>query len=225
MNVLRKQKLNWIKVIALLTGAVLFLGAVTIVLMVVGKKEVGDNKIVSKFKPISCGQLEEAYFKDRDDYQPLVQDARVQLRKISNQRELKQKVSNTSYQNLIQKTVFKSPLMLLSSLNGLACYPLAFIRSDLPFWAEKFVQRHELVHLLGEGVHAVDGFISEDRGAIFKNEELRANLEAARVYPLGFVQTILLTAKNIWQSYDCSVACRTFVLWRGFQKNFLLRSS
>lgn len=169
---------------------------------------------VESNKKISCSQLETIFFQGKD-HQSLAATAKSQLTAVAVQRDEKIKVSEFVYQALIQKTVFTISPSFLGLVNGITCYPFAYVRSDLPYQAKEFVQRHELVHLLGNGVYYIQG-PPNSAG----NAELTANLEAIRVHPWGFVETVFFSINNVWQSYSCSVSCKTALLWLGFVKNF-----
>lgn len=204
------KKVKIISVIILLSLFLVFSFAMLVFLGKEEAKRIGVNL------RISCGSIEKEYIKEHNDFYQTINEARAQLYLVSSQRANKQKISESVYQGLTEKTVFLVSPKLLNPINGLTCYPFAYVRSDLPEQARRFVQRHELAHLLSSGAYDIQA-----EKHTFKNAELMANLEAAREYPLGFVETIFFSVANIWKSSPCSLSCKSAVLWSNFQKYFL----
>jgi hypothetical protein len=94
----------------------------------------------------------------------------------------------------------------LGRLNGIACSNVGYVRNDLSAEATKFVQRHELEHLLQAGT--------------VKNREFSANIAAAKEYPWGLLSTITFSLRERAKYYDSSF-CYISSLWKTFKVYFI----
>ena len=89
--------------------------------------------------------------------------------------------------------------------NGLACPDAALIvlRADLPAWADAYVLRHELLHLLYP-----------------ERTEAQTNWRAARSHPLGMVATAASSVVHRLQT-GAPLRCEVAALWSSFRVYFL----
>jgi hypothetical protein len=93
----------------------------------------------------------------------------------------------------------------IGGANGISCGKIAFISSDLPYFAKKYVRLHEALHLVG-----------------IRNETL-ANYLAGFKEPLGLVQTVYVslipsTKKRIGiYSFPCYIGN----VWKTFKTYFV----
>jgi len=118
------------------------------------------------------------------------------LFEIMAKRDSGKKVSIKEYRRLSEELVSEVDRSEISGNNGIACGRYGFVSRDLPNSAKKFVKRHELAHILGQG------------------NEFAANLEAAREYPFGFVQTGIISAFGILRNPNYSLFCNVLRLWQ-----------
>lgn len=125
------------------------------------------------------------------------------LFEVITRRETKQPISGEEYRQLAETLVLEVERKDIGGNNGLACGYWGYVAEDLSEEAKKFVRRHELVHLLGEG------------------NELRANLEAGLEYPLGLVQTAITSVWRIVQTPNYPIVCKINLLWERFKMYFL----
>lgn len=91
--------------------------------------------------------------------------------------------------------------------NGISCGLLNFVAVDLPPQAMNYVETHEALHTLG-----------------VKNET-RANYTAAKIEPVGFIETIFYSIKVGITSVNINnisgVPCRVGRMWNAFKMYFL----
>jgi hypothetical protein len=95
----------------------------------------------------------------------------------------------------------------MPGLNGILCPSgMIFVRDNLSSEAKYFVARHELQHVYSEhGMNTQCG-----------KEEYCATMSAARVYPLGFVETIL-SSLSVSFNESRTVWCFLFGSWNIFK--------
>lgn len=125
------------------------------------------------------------------------------LFEVKAKRESGVAVSKDEYRRLAEALIFEVDRKDIGGNNGQACGYWGYVSQDLPGQAKTFVKRHELVHILGEG------------------NEFQANKEAGLEYPLGLVQTTLI---SVWRSFSTPgrpLVCKITLLWTTFKKYFL----
>lgn len=121
---------------------------------------------------------------------------------LKNKRRAGEEILKKEYQKAMEELIREVPPERLPGLNGVACLGFGLVRRDLPKEAKKYVRRHELEHLLGEG------------------DEFRANMAAGREYPLGLILTIFFSLKDRTGYYDSPI-CYISTLWKTFKIYFL----
>jgi hypothetical protein len=95
----------------------------------------------------------------------------------------------------------------ISGLNGIACgNGMLFVRDDLSNEAKDFVGRHELEH----------AFRRNGVNLECQKEEYCATMSAAKIYPVGFIETIL-SSLYLSASESPTVWCFLFGSWRIFR--------
>jgi len=112
-------------------------------------------------------------------------------------------INNPEFFERVEKRTIYAPMSEVKA-NGIACLTHAFVASDLPRPAKRYVAIHENIHLEGQ------------------RNEARTNYLAAKLEPIGFVETVLnslwLTLKNLKFN---KLPCQLGGLWNIFKIYFL----
>ncbi len=116
------------------------------------------------------------------------------------------KITKEEYRQAAEGLILAVNPSSLGYYNGIACGNMGYVRNDLPAEAEKFVERHELEHLLQTGKE--------------KSREFSADLAAVKEYPWGLLQTILFSLRERAKYYN-SPQCYVSTLWKTFKVYFL----
>lgn len=99
----------------------------------------------------------------------------------------------------------------MPGLNGVACgNGMLFVRDNLSGEARYFVARHELEH----------AFRSNGGNPDCSKEEYCATMRAARIYPIGFIETIY-SSLAIGARESPTIWCFLFGSWRVFRAYIL----
>lgn len=118
------------------------------------------------------------------------------------------KITDEEIEEIVQKKTIVVDRSEINGANGIYCYKLNFISSDLPDAAKNYVKTHEALHFLG------------------KSNETKVNYIAARKEPLGFIQTagysVFLSVRDINLH---NLHCKLGTLWNTFKVYFLNAST
>lgn len=125
----------------------------------------------------------------------------LKLKRLANK-----KISKEDYYLAAKKLILEEEPGKMGCLNGLACGDIGYVRKDLTEEAKRFVQRHELEHLLQTGKE--------------RNREFSANFAAGKEYPWGLIQTTSFSIRNRAKYYS-SPLCYLLTLWKTFKIYFL----
>ena len=99
----------------------------------------------------------------------------------------------------------------MPGFNGLACSDgMIFVRNSLGRQGRYFVARHELEHI----------FMRNGTDPACSNPEYCATMAAVRIYPLGFLETIL-SSIYLSASESPTIWCFLFGSWSIFRANIL----
>lgn len=197
---------NKVKVFKLLFLLILVLFAVFIFILIIGENDLRRYRSQKSSTP-SCFDLGKKYLPEVSEFFKRGADSNSKLTDFILRRGKGEKINKEEYQRLADEVTIEVDPSDLGITNGIACPPFAFVRRDLPSPAKSFVKRHELTHLLTDR--------ADTRG------EFLANMEAAKEYPWGFLQTTFVSIKNILTSSGCSLPCHVAILWKNFRIYFL----
>jgi hypothetical protein len=109
----------------------------------------------------------------------------------------------------LEKAVIEVDRKAIGGANGVYCNGAIFVSNDLPAQAELYVRRHELEHVFQD-------ILNMD----LENHESAANYAAAKEYPLGMVQTAIVSVIKARSRFD-SITCYLVALWETFKIYFL----
>ena len=141
-------------------------------------------------------------------------DMKEVKRDVTEEREL-------SFEEIVEKRVLFVPREDISGVNGVACWDVnvlvddndyigsivhtyALIADDLPQNAKEYVVAHEAIHIGGV------------------SSEIKANYLAALKHPIGLVETVWLSVKNVADFPELEeIPCRVGGFWRLFKLYFL----
>ena len=137
-------------------------------------------------------------------YGSLNQEIPVLLFEIQARRQMREFIPEKKYMILADSLIYEVERKDIFGNNGLTCGYFAYISKDLPGEAKKFVKRHELAHILGIG------------------NEVECNKEAGRAYPIGFLETIILSTLRTLFDPESPFGCKIIFLWRTFKEYFIL---
>src|SRR3989338_8631434 len=104
------------------------------------------------------------------------------LDELREKRDTGKKISKNEYRHMFEKLIIEVEPETTKGLNGQACGYFGLVKNNLPAQSKLFVKRHELEHLLQTGQEG--------------NPEFSANIAAAKEYPLGLMQTVVLSLKE-----------------------------
>ena len=156
--------------------------------------------------PVADQALADPSVCDPDVYPP----DQEQLQRIQAAVEAKRAGAEPSRADL-ERMVERVDYHAIMGLNGVACgNGMVFVRMGLPGQAGYYVARHELEHI----------FLREGVSAACPEEETCAMWRAARVYPLGFVETIL-SSLYLSARESPDIGCFLFGSWRIFREHIL----
>lgn len=122
---------------------------------------------------------------------------------VKAKREAGEKVLKKDYRKLMEEVVLEVEREEIGGSNGIACGYFGFVARDLLKPAKRFVKRHELVHILGIG------------------SNFKANMEAGKEYPFGFLETTILSIFRALIYSEKPFVCRIVSLWNNFKEYFL----
>lgn len=113
-------------------------------------------------------------------------------------------IPKETYREKMDALVKEVDTNLLGPANGVVCGK-AYVRNSLPLQAKLFVKRHEFEHLMQE--------------LPMENKEASANMAAAKEYPFGLLQTIVVSL--MIAKAGLSWGCFLISSWHIFKIYFL----
>lgn len=117
---------------------------------------------------------------------------------------LQQELGISDMETALSSQVIDVPRSELLGLNGIACFPYAFVADDLPEAARKYVATHEVIHLFGE------------------INETKTNFRAGIRQPVGLIQTVFYSLYlNFKDKNPGGYPCTTGRVWMIFKGYFL----
>jgi len=137
-------------------------------------------------------------------YGPLNQEIPALLFEIQTKRQMREFVSEKKYMILADNLIYEVERKDIFGSNGLTCGYFAYISKDLPSEAKNFVKRYELAHILGIG------------------NEVECNKEAGGAYPIGFLETIIVSTLRTLFNLRSPLGCRIICLWQTFKEYSIL---
>jgi len=137
-------------------------------------------------------------------YGPLNQEIPALLFEIQAGRQMREFIPEKKYMILADNLIYEVERKDIFGNNGLTCGYFAYISKDLPSEAKRFVKRHELAHILGTG------------------DEVECNKEAGGAYPIGFLETIIVSSLRTLFNPESPFGCKIIYLWKTFKEYFIL---
>lgn len=189
--------------------------ALVVIVVLVAVLEIASRNMTLKRVPYpNCSEIAQTYNKDHPS-SPLSGPGGFMApqpspigKSLRDKRAQNISISGSEYDAAANELVHEVRGDALDPLNGISCGEYGFVRDDLPHGASLFVKRHELEHLLQEGM----GY----RG----NPEFNANLAAAKAHPIGLIETIFFSVIHRARYYDSFFAYLVSA-WVTFKKYFL----
>ena len=172
-----------------------FLGCIAVVFFLILFLELGSRY----YQCLSLDQSTETRACNLSNYP--VDENKIQIIRELVERELQ---GNKPTRDDLIKAVIFVDYKEIYGLNGAACNGMVFVRDNLPDEGKLFVARHELEHIFQDyGIN---------HGCNEGDYERCATREAAKEYPIGFIETIVSSLILSFQE-SSTIWCSLFGSW------------
>lgn len=180
----------------------LFLAVTAVLAFTIGGLEIATH-LCDCSNQLSAEELQIPVCENNKTYQ---KDLQLLLDSLQAKRNQGQSVSRAEYREATDKLVFEVDQSQIGIVNGIACNgKIAYVAEELPPQAKLFVKRHELEHLF--------------QIPYAENNELKANIAAAKEYPVGLLSTIGFSVLKLKRYF--SWCCFFVIGWLNFKVYFL----